>query len=204
MEGYIGEIRLFGGTFAPQNWMFCKGQPLPINGYETIFTLIGTTYGGDGVTTFNLPNLQSRVAVGAGVALGSNVNYIIGQTSGTEGVTLTATNLPFHGHNATSQAGSGSVTATLTLNAAAGAVGGESNPANNLIGSESSTSAYSDNTGHVPTSPMASAAVAFPPTMLSVQANSGISGMSAPHENRQPLLATNYIICVQGIFPSRD
>jgi microcystin-dependent protein len=92
---YVGEIRMFGGNFAPSGWMFCNGQLLAISQYETLFQLIGTTYGGDGQSTFALPNLQSRVPVHQGTGLSS---YVIGQLGGVETVTLTVPQIPSHTH----------------------------------------------------------------------------------------------------------
>src|SRR5712692_837519 len=91
-QPYIGEIRIFAGNFAPAGWMFCSGQLLPISDYETLFQLIGTTYGGDGQSTFALPNLQSRVPVHQG---GS---FVLAGTGGVESVTLTANQIPVHTH----------------------------------------------------------------------------------------------------------
>jgi microcystin-dependent protein len=93
---YVGEIRMFAGNFAPAGWAFCQGQTLPISENDVLFTLIGTTYGGDGQTTFNLPNLASRVPVHMGTGGGSS--YIIGQAAGTESVTLTTSQIPAHNH----------------------------------------------------------------------------------------------------------
>ena len=95
-QPYVGEIRMFGGNFAPQGWMFCSGQLLPISEYETLFNLIGTTYGGDGQSTFALPNLQSRVPIHMGT--GGGGTYQIGETGGTESVTLTVGQIPGHTH----------------------------------------------------------------------------------------------------------
>ena len=86
-QPYVGEIRMFGGNFAPSSWAFCNGQTLAISQYQVLFTLIGTTYGGNGTTTFNLPNLQGQLAVGMGQGPGLS-NYPIGQTGGVESVTL--------------------------------------------------------------------------------------------------------------------
>lgn len=94
---YVGEIRMFGGNFAPVGWAFCNGQTLPISENEVLFTLIGTTYGGDGEQTFNLPNLQGRLPVHMGAGAGGN-NYVIGETGGSEQVTLTTQQLPTHSH----------------------------------------------------------------------------------------------------------
>jgi microcystin-dependent protein len=95
---YVGEIRMFAGSFNPAGWMLCQGQQLPISEYETLFNLIGTTYGGDGQNNFNLPNLQSRVPVhmGSSPSLGT---YTIGQLAGVETVTLTTQQIPSHSHN---------------------------------------------------------------------------------------------------------
>src|SRR3954470_7466775 len=95
-DPYVGEIRLFGGNFAPAGWAFCNGQPLPISENETLFQLIGTTYGGDRQETFNLPNLQSRVPLHHGALAGNT--YTIGQVAGTEQVTLTSNQIPGHSH----------------------------------------------------------------------------------------------------------
>ena len=91
---YIGEIRMFGGNFAPVGWLFCQGQLLPISQYDVLFNLIGTTYGGDGQETFALPNLASRFPVHQGSG------YVQGQTGGTESVTLNTNQLPVHTHSA--------------------------------------------------------------------------------------------------------
>lgn len=91
---YIGEIRMFGGNFAPVGWLFCQGQILAISDYDALFNLIGTTYGGDGQSTFALPNLQSRFPVHQGSG------YVLGQTGGTESVTLNGNQMPVHTHSA--------------------------------------------------------------------------------------------------------
>jgi microcystin-dependent protein len=95
-QPFVGEIAIFAGNFAPYGWMFCHGQLLPISEYETLFQLIGTTYGGDGESTFALPNLQSRVPVHQG-ANGGNT-YVIGEQGGVESVTLTPSQMPSHTH----------------------------------------------------------------------------------------------------------
>src|SRR3954465_571971 len=91
-QPYVGEIRMFAGNFAPAGWMFCAGQVLPISENETLFQLIGTTYGGDGESTFQLPNLQGRIPVRQGSG------YTIGQLGGVEQVTLTTNQIPAHSH----------------------------------------------------------------------------------------------------------
>ena len=95
---YIGEIRMFGGNFPPSGWAFCDGQSMPISQNDTLFNLIGTTYGGDGQETFNLPNLMSRTPVHAGQGPGISQSYQLGETFGVESVTLTTTSIPIHNH----------------------------------------------------------------------------------------------------------
>lgn len=115
---YVGEIRIFAGTFAPVGWEFCQGQSLPIAENDTLFNLIGTTYGGDGVTTFNLPDLRSRVPIHQGT--GGIGTATLGQSGGVETVTLTTAQIPAHAHglsgssaSATTSAPAGGVPATL-------------------------------------------------------------------------------------------
>jgi microcystin-dependent protein len=96
-QPYVGEIRMFGGNFAPAGWMFCNGQILPISENETLFQLIGTTYGGDGQSTFALPNLQSRLPMHMGTGPGLS-NRILAESGGTETVTLTVNQIPAHTH----------------------------------------------------------------------------------------------------------
>src|SRR5262245_35631807 len=117
-QPFVGEIRMFGGNFAPAGWAFCQGQLLPISQNETLFNLIGTTYGGDGQNTFALPDLQGRVPMHQGQGPGISQSYIIGETGGVESVTLTTQQIPSHNHplvasgdSATQVAGTGGVLA---------------------------------------------------------------------------------------------
>lgn len=96
-EPFLGEIRMVGFTFAPRGWAFCNGQLLPINQNQALFALLGTTYGGNGQTTFALPDLRSRVPVHAGQGPGLSL-YVLGEQTGTESVTLVSGNLPQHNH----------------------------------------------------------------------------------------------------------
>ena len=96
-QPYVGEIRMFAGNFAPAGWMFCEGQQLPIAENETLFQLIGTTYGGDGEETFNLPNLASRVPIHMGTGP-DGTTYQLGEMAGTEQETLTVQQIPNHTH----------------------------------------------------------------------------------------------------------
>jgi len=97
---YVGEIRMFGGSFAPAGWEMCAGQLLPISEYETLFNLIGTTYGGDGQETFGLPNLSGRIPLHMGQGPGLSQNYQIGEAAGVESVTLNLQQIPIHNHAA--------------------------------------------------------------------------------------------------------
>jgi microcystin-dependent protein len=115
-EPFVGEIRMFAGNFAPAGWMFCEGQPMPISENEVLFQLIGTTYGGDGEETFNLPNLASRVPIHLGTGP-DGTTYQIGEMAGTEQETLTTQQIPNHSH-------------ALTCSTAAGA---QNPPANQVI-----------------------------------------------------------------------
>src|SRR5262245_40224692 len=106
MAPYAGEIRMFAGNFAPNGWMFCEGQTLPISENEVLFQLIGTTYGGDGESTFNLPNLASRVPIHMGTGP-DGTTYQLGEMAGTEQVTLTTAQIPAHSHPLTGSASAG-------------------------------------------------------------------------------------------------
>ena len=108
-EPFVGEIRMFGGNFAPAGWMFCNGQLLPISENETLFNLIGTTYGGDGQSTFALPNLQSRVPIHAGTG-SDGITYTQAEMIGVESVTLTTNQIPIHTHTMIATAGLGTAT----------------------------------------------------------------------------------------------
>lgn len=122
---FVGEIRMFGGNFAPAGWMFCEGQALPISENETLFNLIGTTYGGDGQETFNLPDLQGRAPMHAGTVAGGGT-YVLGEKAGVEMVTLTVQQMPGHTHP------------LICTNGAAT----DPNPQNDLMAEQLAVSAY--------------------------------------------------------------
>ncbi len=167
---FIAEIILFAGNFAPRGWAFCNGQILPIAQNTALFSILGTTYGGNGQTTFALPDLRSRVPVHAGQGPGLS-SYTLGQTGGVESVTLTANEMPAHSHTAT-------------------------NPAANV-----------DPTSNRPAANLAPArGGAYAPTPAAQLAGPTVApaGGSQPHSNVQPHLTLNYIIALQGIFPSRN
>ncbi|RSK42375.1 phage tail protein [Hymenobacter perfusus] len=181
MEQYLGEIRIFGGNFAPVDWLFCQGQLLQISDNEALYTLLGTTYGGDGVNTFALPNMTSRVTVGQGQGPGLS-NYVTGQLMGTENVTLTTAQLPVHSH-----AFNGTVNAVTGDSAT-----GQTNPTGAYF-SDRGESAYNTALGDAPTTLGTGALVG----------QIAPAGGSRPHTNIQPVTAINYIIATTGIWPSQ-
>ena len=178
MEGTIGEIRMFAATFSPRFWAYCNGQLLPIAQNQALFSILGTTYGGNGQTNFALPNMQSRVAVGTGNGPGLST-YQLGQMSGTENNTITAANLPAHTHTIAGVAKM--LTTTAPANAPA--------PGGNYFANDGSTKYKTTGTG---TMKPATVAVAL-----------GSSG-GTPVSNIMPYTGISYIICLQGIFPSRN
>ncbi|MES2382755.1 MAG: tail fiber protein [Bacteroidota bacterium] len=202
MEGTIGEIRLFASNFAPKNWAYCAAQVVQIRANTALFSILGTTYGGDGSTTFMLPDLQGRVALGAGQGAGLT-NYALGAKTGTETVVLDITQLPAHNHQAVAQPGIGSGTAKIM---AVGTAGGASSPGGNYIGQDTInmlTSYASGGTivGMDSRSVQISNVVATGgPASVAL----GNNGGNLPHSNLQPYTALNYIICMYGIFPSRN
>jgi microcystin-dependent protein len=110
-QPFVGEIRMFGGNFAPAGWAFCAGQLMPISENETLFNLIGTTYGGDGQETFGIPDLQGRIPLHAGKGPTLSQTYQIGEMAGTESVTLTVNQLPNHTHTLLASSDPGNATA---------------------------------------------------------------------------------------------
>ncbi|QND67824.1 phage tail protein [Mesorhizobium loti] len=123
---YVGEIRMFGGNFAPAGWAFCDGSLLPISENETLFNLIGTTYGGDGQETFALPNLSGRIPIHAGQGPGMSQTYTIGEAAGVESVTLTTNQIAAHGHALMASSNTAS----------------DPNPAGNILATSPTISAY--------------------------------------------------------------
>jgi microcystin-dependent protein len=183
MDQILGTIMIFVENFAPKGWFLCDGQTLPIAQYTALFSLLGTTYGGNGTTTFALPDMRGRVPIHAGNGPGLSP-YILGQTGGVEQVTLTTPQIPAHNHIATGKVATGGDNALTDISSG------------NLLASESrgggdALNIY--NTG---------AAASFMADN-SVEVNVGPTGGSQPHANLQPYTTINYIIAWQGIFPSR-
>ena len=172
---FIGEIRMFGGSFAPAGWAFCDGSPMPISENDALFALIGTTYGGDGQTTFNLPNLSGRIPVCAGTNPATGTTYVYGETAGSESVTLTSQQLPQHTHTAfgsvdpaTSNSPQDTIPASLPV------AGGQT--------------AYGTD----------------PPPAGLTAASLAPAGGGQPHENTQPFLVVSFIISLFGVFPTQN
>jgi microcystin-dependent protein len=171
-QPFVGEIRMFGGNFAPAGWMTCDGQLLPISENDVLFNLIGTTYGGDGQSTFALPNLAARVPVHMGTGPGGT-QFSIGQNGGTPSVTLTTNQLPSHTH---------ALVATSS--------GQQQTPAANTLPADA-----------VPGNSEVYGPVGSALTQL-VANTIGPSGGSQPHDNMQPYLVITFIISMFGIFPT--
>lgn len=187
MNAYIGTIRAFGFNFAPYGWMMCSGQTLPIQQYSALFSLLGTTYGGNGTSTFNLPNLNGRVAVGTGTLPGGST-YDIGEAAGVTDVTLTQQTMPQHSHSF-----NGAYTAT-TADASETQLPTATSYVSNVWVQSTPTSGQPGDGYVAPNS-------GNPTVQLNPQ-SIGISGQSLPHPNMQPYLAINYCICVNGAYPS--
>ena len=174
-DQFIGEIRMFSGNFAPANWAFCDGQLLPITGNEALFSLLGTIYGGDGRTTFALPDMRGRVPLHMGSGAGLSPRTL-GTKGGQEAVTIGVGQLPSHNH----QLVTNSQQATQTD--AAGNVLAALSPS-------TTTSMYLENT---------------PSQAMSVAAIGDAPGSGQSHDNMMPTQCVSFIIALQGIFPSRS
>jgi len=198
MEGYIAEIRMFAGNFAPKNWSYCNGAILNIAQNTALFSLLGTTYGGNGQTTFGLPDLRSRVAVGTGTGPGLS-NYVLGQMGGAETVTLNTLQIPAHNHVGGSLQGTPQMMVSSGNASQTAATAGASIATPGSVVSRSFTATLGFNTA-TPDTALNAASLSF----SGVTINTGITGSNQPHSNLQPYLGMNYIICMYGIFPSRN
>jgi microcystin-dependent protein len=172
-EPFVGQVVAVGFNFALYGWLLCNGQLIQISEYEALFSLIGTTYGGDGVSNFAVPNLQGRAAMNQGQGPGLSA-YVIGQMAGSETVTLTTSNMPAHTHNP--MAATNGTTAT---------------PGNTVImgaSTDGSSLLY---------------AAQGNPTALNMSVIGQSNGGGTPHDNMQPFTTINYIIAAYGIYPSQ-
>lgn len=178
MEGVIGYVTMFAGNFAPKSWSFCQGQTIQIASNTALFSILGTTYGGNGTTTFALPDCQGRHVVGAGSGPGLTP-YALGQKGGAESIALTTNQMPAHAHALL-------ITATPKGYADAGAQESPENAIYALNGS-----------GYAP-------AGGTPMKSYTAQVQMSNTGADYPFEILPPYMGLNYIICQYGVFPSRN
>lgn len=176
-EGFIGEIRMFAGTFTPRNWAMCDGQLLSISRNTALFSILGATYGGDGRSTFRLPDLRGRTAVHPGYGPGLP-SVSLGQKSGTTSLTLPTNSLPAHNH-------SGYINVSDTK--------GDDFYTSNGYMADSSTVSFQQFTNTPPSGNK---------TIQGVQTNT--TGLGLSISKRSPFTGINYIICLSGIFPARN
>jgi microcystin-dependent protein len=192
-DPFIGEIRMFAGSFAPRGWALCQGQLLAISANTALFSILGTTYGGNGTTTFALPNLGSRSPVGAGQSPG--LSYInLGEQSGTETVTILSTQMPQHVHTLVGVNASVAIPTNST-------VGSSKTPSNTSVlsttndttaGAEVDIYSAGPGDGHLA------------PFNAAVNGNTAVAGGSQPLPIRNPYLGINFIIATAGIYPSHN
>jgi microcystin-dependent protein len=187
-QAFIGEIKMFAGNFAPRGYMLCNGQTLAISSNAALFSLLGTTYGGNGVSTFMLPDLQGRAPMAWGNGPGLTPR-VVGEVTGSETVPLSVANMPQHTH-----------TAAVTVNVAIGAdsaIGTKTTPANNVHAAVGATQLEKPYSSNAPTVTMGGVTATGTATI-------GIAGNGLPVPIVSPALAVTFIICLQGIFPSRN
>lgn len=179
-DPFVGEIRIFAGNFPPRGWAFCDGQILPISQNTALFSLLGTYYGGNGSSTFALPNLNGRTPIGAGQGAGLT-DRVLGESGGEDATTLVASELPSHQHAMTT---SGSVAM----------------PATNAVGN--SDSPAGTHPANVANAYSATAGSSMKTTDYAIELSN--TGSSNPHNNLQPYLVVRYIIALQGVYPPRQ
>lgn len=180
MEEYLAEIRFFAGTYAPKNWMFCEGQIISINEYQELYSLIGTAYGGDGRTSFALPDFRSRVCVGPDY---QQMN--IGMRGGQETVVLQTENLPAHNH-------------LIHVTEEPGDI---ASPENTVL--TIPTGSFPDGRNVIPVT--SSSFSDKYQGLVTLQDNSiSVTGSNVPHNNIQPYIGTHFIICINGLYPQRN
>ncbi len=222
MDAFMGMVMPVAFNFAPKGWAFCNGQLVPISQNSAMFALLGTMYGGDGINTFALPDLRGRVPVGSqgdgpgltpieqGEMAGTNTNTVIG--NGSVSITLSSANLPTHTHPASFNPTE--LTATTHLQASTSSSGANTVPANGSVlctspSGPGSASIYSQtlenavNLGGVSTTMGGTGAVTVGATGAGQPLMAPVS-TTALVSNMQPFLGLNYVICMQGIFPSRN
>jgi microcystin-dependent protein len=173
-DAFVGEVRMFGGNFPPVGWAFCNGAILPISQNTALFSLLGTNYGGNGVSNFALPNLQGAFPIHAGASAGPGLTpRSVGETGGSDTVTLTGAQLPAHGHG---------------LEAVSAATTGRPGNTVSLAPTSNGSALYRAPDVYLNTAP----------------SDMGASGGNGAHNNLPPYLAVTFIIALQGIFPPRS
>lgn len=194
-EPYIASVDLWAGTYAPRGWVFCQGQLLSISQFSAVFSLVGTVYGGDGRTTFGLPDLRGRVPVGAGQSPGTSL-YQLGQQGGTEAATLTISNMPTHTHTVTVT--SPTISGKLMAYKGRGAL--TADPAGAVLSQPSTgNEIYSTSSSNTD---MGSTALSI--TLTGGGVTLANTGSSMPFNILQPYTCVNYIFALEGLFPPRD
>ncbi len=196
MEPYLAMIMAFGGNFQIRGWLFCNGQILSIAQNTALFSILGTTYGGNGQTTFALPDLRGRAPIGWGQGPGLP-NYSIGEITGTTSTTLTILNMPMHNHPA-------DLTQVTSIPSASTAPGTAAVPAANMVPARLPNQGTGP--GALPITAYAAQdnTVTLAPGKVGGTLNIGIAGGSQPFSIQNPILAISYLIATEGIFPSRN
>ncbi|MGJ1196768.1 phage tail protein [Sphingobacterium spiritivorum] len=194
MEGTVGEIRLFAAGYAPRDWAFCQGQLIAIRSNTALFSILGTTYGGNGTTTFGLPDFQGRTIIGAGSGPGLTPR-VIGEQGGAANVMLTLPEMTMHNHIITRNGAPKLKISSADATAAT--------PAN---GMSIARPGYIQGTDFVPTLGFISAPAdtALEAATNTITFNTDIRGSNIPHSNVQPYLGMNVMICLYGVFPARN
>jgi len=175
MDPFVAEIRIFPFNFAPRGWAFCDGQLLPLSQNTALFSLLGTTYGGNGQSNFALPNMQGNAPMHPGQGPGLSL-HDLGETSGSETVTLLITEMPSHSHPPVN----------------ARAAGGQANPTGNMWGTSNASKVAAFFYAPAQGTPVVMNPISFGPV-----------GGSLPHNNMMPYLTLNFCIALQGVFPPR-
>lgn len=191
-EAYIGEVRLFAGNFAPRNWAFCQGQLMAISQNTALFSILGTTYGGDGQTTFGLPDFRDHVGMGVGQGSGLSAR-VLGETGGEKNVILSTQDMPSHTH--------GVVMTDQPKLKVSSSPATQTTP---ITGSSIAQPGFLVNGSFAPTM-----GVNLEEPLVELNANidmklrTQVSGGSIAHNNMQPYIGMNYVICLAGVFPPR-
>ncbi|MDV6250358.1 phage tail protein [Vibrio sp. EA2] len=196
---FIGSMCVFAGNFAPRGWAFAHGQLLPIAQYSALFSIVGTTYGGDGRTTFALPDTRGRTLIGWGHGPGLS-NYQLGQRGGSETVALEEEQLPSHSHTATTlMSGDIDIDGVINLHVFGGKPNTKSAAGNSLAGLK-----YASDAPDVMMSPDSVTFSLVAANNFTASTTVSGTGGSQAHENRMPYIAVSWIIALQGYFPSRN